>query len=288
MRHTCFGTAARSVGNLDVVDEYDAQVGRAVPAEPELTAEQSASDTQDVVAAVQGLAGLMADVDELEDVLADIARFAMTAVPGADGVGVTVVRMSAGPAVQVLGWAVTDPFVREVDRLQYEVCGEGPCLTAMHTRRPLTSGSLGSDSRWPRFGGRVARRNVHSALSLPLMVRGSVVGALNVYARQRDAFTAHAVDLGERFAEPAAVSVHNVQVLHAARTQASQLQAALKTRAVIDQAIGIVRSRAGGTADEAFDRLRQISQSENVKLAVVAEQLVDEAVRRAHARHSRG
>jgi len=76
----------------------------------------------------------------------------------------------------------------------------------MHTGRPLTSGSLGSDNRWPRFGSRVARRGVHSALSLPLIVRGSVAGALNVYARRRDAFTAHAVQLGEQFAEPAAVA----------------------------------------------------------------------------------
>lgn len=268
------------------MDEYDAQAGRAAPVEPELSAEQSVSDNQDVLAAVQGLAGLVADVDDLEDVLADIARFAMAAIPGADGVGVTVVQLTPGPTVKVLAWAVTDPFVREIDHLQYEVCGEGPCLTAMHTGRPLTSGSLGSDTRWPRFGGRVARRNVHSAMSLPLIVRGSVVGALNVYARQRDAFTAHTVQLGERFAEPAAVSVHNVQVLHAARTQASQLQTALKTRAVIDQAIGIVRSRAGGSAEDAFDRLRQLSQAENVKLAVVAERVVEEAVRRAHARHS--
>jgi AmiR/NasT family two-component response regulator len=60
----------------------------------------------------------------------------------------------------------------------------------------------------------------------------------------------------------------------------------LVSRAVIDQAIGILRSRSGDSADEAFARLRAISQGENVKLAVVAERVVDEAVRRARARHS--
>ena len=58
------------------------------------------------------------------------------------------------------------------------------------------------------------------------------------------------------------------------------------SRAVIDQAIGILRSRAGGTAEEAFARLRKISQSENVKLSVVADRLVTEAVARARARHT--
>ena len=163
---------------------------------------------------------------------------------------------------------------------------EGPALTAMAEQAPVLVADTAAEARWPAFAAAAGQVGIRSVLSIDLTAGDTVLGALNVYARQRDAFTAHAVDLGERFAEPAAVSVHNVQVLHAARTQAAQLQAALKTRAVIDQAIGIVRSRVGGSADEAFDRLRQISQSENVKLAVVAERLVDEAVRRAHARHS--
>lgn len=264
---------------------YDRQVGRDMPPERDLSQRQSESEDDDVMSAVRGLSGLVAEVDDLDDVLARIAGFAVASVPGADGAGVGLIRSGEGPSA-VLAWAVTDPFVREIDHLQYDICGEGPCLTAMQTHRPLVSGSLGSDPRWPRFGGRVARLRVHSALSLPLLRRDGVVGAINIYAHKRDAFTEHAVRLGEQFAGPAAVSVGNIQVLHAALTRATQLETALTSRAVIDQAIGIVRSRSGGTAEEAFDGLRQISQSENVKLAVVAQRLVDEAVRRAHARHS--
>jgi AmiR/NasT family two-component response regulator len=62
------------------------------------------------------------------------------------------------------------------------------------------------------------------------------------------------------------------------------LQRALNSRAVIDQAIGIIRSRSGASADEAFERLAHISQSDNVKLHTVAEQLVEEAARRARTR----
>lgn len=267
------------------VTGYDAQTGRDMPSSDDLSAAQSDADDQDVITAVAGLAGLVSRVDDLDAVLTHIAEFAFAAAPGADGAGVTLMRSGDGPPL-VHAWAVTDPFVHEIDHLQYDICGEGPCLTAMATRRPLVSGSLGSDDRWPRFGGRVARLKVHSALALPLVMQDRVVGALNIYARDRDAFTEHAVRLAERFAVPAAVAVGNVQVLHDAHTRASQLQTALTSRAVIDQAIGIVRSRSGGSAQEAFDRLRQISQRENVKLAVIAERLVDEAVRRAHARHS--
>ncbi|WP_375483498.1 GAF and ANTAR domain-containing protein [uncultured Jatrophihabitans sp.] len=275
-------------GVLDTpaVTSFDSQAGRDLLSGEGLTAAQSDADEQDVFFAVQGLTTLVSQVDDLEVVLTQIAELAASAAPGADGAGVTL--MQAGSATpKVVAWAVTDPIVREIDRLQYDICHEGPCLTAMQSRRSQVSGSLGSDERWRRFGGRVARLQVHSALALPLIVLGDVVGALNIYARTRDAFTAHSVRLAERFAQSAAVSVGNIQLLHAAHTRATQLQTALSSRALIDQAIGIVRSRTGGSEREAFDRLRQTSQAENVKLSVVAERIVDEAVRRAHARHSR-
>ena len=271
---------------LSNVTDFDAQAGRAVPDGDDLSYEQSESDEEDVLEAMRGLAGLVSTVEDIDEVLAEIAGYTLIAVPGADGAGAGVARASGTMPATVVAWAVTDPFVREIDHLQYDVCGEGPCLTAMQTQRVLTSGSLGSDQRWRRFGGRVARLNVHSSLAVPLLVRGDVVGALNIYARERDAFGEHAVLLTERFARSAAVTVGSVQVLHATRTKAAQLEAALTSRATIDQAIGILRSRSGGSANEAFDRLRKMSQSENVRVAAIAERLVDEAVRRAHARHS--
>ena len=73
------------------------------------------------------------------------------------------------------------------------------------------------------------------------------------------------------------MSVYNAKLLTQARDRAEKLERALGSQAVIDQAIGILRSRSGGTAQNAFDRLIAISQADNVKLRVVAERLVDEA-----------
>jgi GAF domain-containing protein len=126
---------------------------------------------------------------------------------------------------------------------------------------------------------------VHSVLSLPLLLPDQVVGAINVYAHGKDVFDDHATELGELFAAPAAVAVHNAQVLAQALTLTRQLQAALASRPAIDQAVGLLRARTGGTAEEAFARLRTISQRENIKLAAVAERIVDEAVRRARVRN---
>jgi GAF domain-containing protein len=129
---------------------------------------------------------------------------------------------------------------------------------------------------------------VHSVLALPLMIADRVIGAINAYAYQRDAFAQHAVQLGAQFAGPAAVSVYNAQLLASAQERTDRLQRALSSRAVIDQAIGIIRSRSGGSAEEAFERLARMSQSDNIKLNVVAERLVEEAVRRARTRQSSG
>ena len=125
---------------------------------------------------------------------------------------------------------------------------------------------------------------VHSALALPMTVGDQLIGAINTYARSRDAFGEHAVELGAKFAGPAAVSVYNGQLLDRAQERTKQLQNALGTRAVIDQAIGIIRARSGVGPEVAFDRLVRMSQTDNVKLHIVAERLVDEAVRRAMAR----
>src|SRR6202021_1551073 len=110
-----------------------------------------------------------------------------------------------------------------------------------------------------------------------------VIGSINAYAKSRDAFADHAVQLGSQFAKPAAVSIYNAQLLATAHEQTRRLQRALDSRSVIDQGVGITRSRTGRDADDAFERLTQISQAENVKLHTVAERLVDEAARRARA-----
>lgn len=70
-----------------------------------------------------------------------------------------------------------------------------------------------------------------------------MIGAINAYAKNRDTFGEHAVRLGSQFAKPAAVSVHNAQLLANAQERTTRLQRALDSRAVIDQAIGIIRSR---------------------------------------------
>lgn len=216
----------------------------------------------------------------LESALTRIAEFAVRAVPGAEGAGLTLLEHDRPDTI-----VASEDFVRQVDAIQYGI-GEGPCISAAAQARTVICGSLSTDGQWPRFGPRVARLGVHSALSLPLIADGDVLGAMNIYAHPRDAFGERAVELGELFAVPAAISVHNARVLAQTGRLADQLQTALTSRATIDRALGIVMSRTGCTEEQAFERLRAASQAENRKVADVAQRMIDEAVRRARARRT--
>src|SRR5277367_452893 len=262
------------------MSDFDAQPGREPPEQIELSTAQREADEVDLRAGLRGLAGMVAGARGVFDLLGEVAAFAADAIPGVDGAGVALIEVGKGrPTLQ--STAATAGFVHTIDAVQYNELNEGPCITCMQSRRPTVSGSLGSDSRWPHFGGRVARMRVHSALALPLIVGDQVIGSINAYAWSRDAFGEHAVQLGSQFAGTAAVAVYNAQLLADAHERTLRLQRALDSRSVIDQAVGIIRSRSGGRADEAFERLAHISQAENIKVHAVAERLVEEAVRRA-------
>lgn len=214
----------------------------------------------------------------LEELLVGVASLAVRAVPRGDGAGLTL-REPSRPDVLVM----THPFVGEVDEIQYRLA-QGPCITAADTRRTVVAGSLGGDSRWPRFGSTVARLGVHSALSLPLLTPSGLVGTVNVYARTKHAFDERAAELGELFSVPAAVAVENAQLLAVAQRAADSLQRAQGVRAVVDQAVGIMMSRSGENEEQTLERLRLLSQHSHAKLSVVAQGIVEQATKRARSR----
>ncbi len=246
---------------------------------------QTQADTDDLRSALADLAALVTGTHGLPQLLEQVATYAAQAIPGADGAGVTLLRVDrTDNRVETL--AASNPLVAQIDQLQYGKVNEGPCITAALERRTVRSGSLGEDTTWPLFGPRASRLGVHSALSLPLLLPSQVVGAINVYARGKDVFDDHAQKLGELFAAPAAVAVHNAHTLAKAIELTAQLQVKVTNRPIIDQAIGLIRGRTAISAPEARARLLKMSQHEHLKLVDVAQRVVDEAVGRARAHHT--
>ncbi len=248
------------------------------PRTPDRTAAELEAQHDDLQASLTALSRLTLAGAGLEPLLTRVAEYAVQAIPGADGAGLTLLEEGRSDTI-----VATAPFVREIDDIQYKLM-QGPCVSAAAEGRTMMSGSLGGDRRWPHFGSRVARLGVHSVISLPLVAQATVLGAMNVYAHGKHAFDERAADLGELFAVPAAIAVQNAQAMAQAQRLTGQLRAALEQRVVVDRAIGIVMSRSGVDEDEALQRLRTLSQHEHHKVAAVAQQIVDEAVRRARSR----
>ena len=263
--------------------EIGAEVGPWDDEVPDETAEDAAerrsAEDEDLRGSLAGLSQLASNRLPLKDLLTQVATYAVQAIPGADGAGLTLLEQDRADTI-----VATAPFVTEVDDIQYGM-NQGPCISAARDGQTIVSGSLGGDSRWPRFGGRVARLGVHSVVSLPLITPDGVVGAMNVYAHGKNVFDERAAELGQVFAVPAAIAVQNAHVLAQTRRLANRLQSALELRGVVDRAIGILMSRSGGTEHQALERLRALSQREHHKLAEVAREIVDEAVARARARN---
>jgi GAF domain-containing protein len=268
------------------MSEFDSQPGRIPPQPTDLSTSQKEADEGDLRAGLRHLSGMVAGARGVFELLAEVAGFAAEAIPGVDGAGVALIDPSKCQPTLQTATSATAAFVHRIDAVQYDELREGPCITCMESGRTTVSGSLGGDRRWPHFGGRVARMGVHSALSLPLIVGEEVIGAINCYADDHDAFGEHAVRLGAQFAAPAAIAIYNAGLLAGARARAEKLEEALDHRAVIDQAVGIIRSRSGVSPEVAFGRLVQLSQTGNVKLRDVASRLVEDAVRRAQARRT--
>ena len=210
----------------------------------------------------------------LEALLRRVAQYAVRAIPGADGAGVTLLEADLPDTV-----AASTEFVKEVDAVQYGI-GEGPCISAASTGCTVTSGDLRVEERWPLFGPAVDHLGVHSALSIPLKTASRIVGAINVYAHARNAFDERSIELGELFAIPAATSVHNARVLAQTRRLIVQVQEAVSRQAVIDRAVGVLMSRDGTSAADALVRLDALRQRDESGLHTAAQRIVDDATRR--------
>jgi putative methionine-R-sulfoxide reductase with GAF domain len=254
--------------------------GTVRPAAPAWQA-QAVTDDDDLRQSLAALSQLATAQMKFADVLTRVSEFAVLAIPNADGVGLMLVE--ARHAENVVASA---PFVAEVEAVQLRI-DEGPCITAITEARVVRSGSLDTDPQWPHFGPEVGDLGVRSALAVPLRNDGDVLGALNVYSHQSDAFDERAVGLGELFAVPAAIAVHNAQVLSHAKLVAARLETALTQRAVIDQAMGILIGRVGCTAEEASNALRRMSEGRE-DLHGTALRLVDEAIHRVRPENDAG
>jgi GAF domain-containing protein len=167
----------------------------------------------------------------------------------------------------------TGQLALDCDESQYGR-GYGPCLQAASTGEYVEIADARVETRFGDYAQQAARRGALSSLSVPLPMSEGVAGALNIYAREVNAFDSGSRAAARRFAPYAGVAVANMYAYRNAQDLADNLQTAIESRAVIDQAKGILMERHKLTADQAFQVLARISMQTNTKLRVVSDQLV--------------
>jgi GAF domain-containing protein len=207
----------------------------------------------------------------LQETLQRVAELTGHAVGPADFVGITLpVEGRQRTAV------FTDPASPEIDQAQYDT-GEGPCLDAMRDRQVHAVEATSEDGPWPAFRRAAADHGIGSTLSLPLIVDDNVVGAMNLYAGAERAFAEDERDAGLQFAAQAAIVLANAQAYWDAYELSARLGEAMKNRAAIEQAKGILMGARGCTADAAFEMLLRAAQRDGLSVREMARRIVVDA-----------
>lgn len=192
-----------------------------------------------------------------------ISEYARLAV-GADQAGIMIVR---GKGV-VETPAETDSIVDDAHQLQ-AVLDEGPCLDTVRGGEPThLVNDTASDPRWPKWGPRAAEMGFLSTIGAAMETRARTVGALNVYARRKDAFTERDVEVVKWLASHASVAL-------AAADEKAGLRVALTSRTMIGQAEGILMHALAIDENQAFAYMQRLSQDTNEKLVNIARSIVE-------------
>jgi GAF domain-containing protein len=225
----------------------------------------------DIAASILEMQALLLGTETIEEFLAELAALAVSTVGEGLSCGITM-----QPNGRPLTVAFTDALAAQVDEVQYGL-DQGPCLHALRTGTTVSIQDLAGDKRWAAYAATALEHGIRSSLSLPLSTGGDTVGAFNLYSRVAGSFGQAAARRAERFAQNAsgALSIAVRLADHVALTD--QLRASLASRAIIDQAIGVLMGQRRITAADAFAILRTTSQNRNIKLRVFAAQIVEGA-----------
>jgi len=224
----------------------------------------------EVATDLSALSLLLDEEEELGRVLQRSVDQLVRSVPGADMVSVTVLR-DGGHGETV---ASSHELVWAIDSDQY-AAGDGPCLEAARTNRVIRVGVEEAIARYPDFARSARAAGVESYLCSPLAIDTEFVGSLNLYSEKPHGFGDFDVALLKIYTTASISAIANARRYAKARKLANDLSRALDSRAVIDQARGILMARRGISAEQAFAELARESQNSNVKLRELAARLVE-------------
>lgn len=226
--------------------------------------------TETYLSSVETLLTLLLEDVPFTELLEQVLTLTARAAPSIDEAAVTVQRRDGSSDTA----AASSAGARTLDEVQRDL-GAGPCIDALAEDREQRVEDLRVDARW---GGRLAaaaeETGLVAVLAVPLRAGGQAVGALNVFSRSVSGIDDEAAETVRAIAAPVAATLANARAYRQVEVLGEQLREALASRAVIEQAKGILMVRAGIDEDEAFLLLRRTSQHQNRKLRDVAASVV--------------
>jgi GAF domain-containing protein len=226
----------------------------------------------EVTGALEALTAALDDDGALDSALQLVCEHVVKVVPGADMASVTLIRNGAPETA-----ACSDGYAVDIDTDQYRA-GEGPCLEAATTGKVVRVDVETARERWPVFTRSAVAAGAASYLSAPLVIDSRHAGSLNLYGIHTHGYREVDGALLEVYLTAVEMALRATARYLAAREQATHLSTALVSRAVIDQAKGIIMGARGVTAEQAFQVLVEQSQRDNIKVRVLAERMVTAAV----------
>ncbi len=195
---------------------------------------------------------------------------------GAEAAGV----MLADPRGGLRLVASSDERMRLLELFELQGA-QGPCLDAFSSGRPVQASAADSLARWPVFAPEASDAGFQRMCAVPLRVRTDVIGALNLFRGSDEPFTDTEMEIAQAMAEMAAIGLIQERALRERSLLAEQLQAALNSRVVIEQAKGMLAEYLTMNVDDAFKLLRNYARDHNRKLSQVASNIVDRKISRA-------
>ncbi len=192
-------------------------------------------------------------------------------IPGVDEASVTLLKNGKARSI-----AFTGSLAVQLDERQYDQ-GFGPCLDAAVSGATITVPDMAAETTYKDFAEVAARHGVTHSLSMGLPIGTSTIGGLNLYGSHGEPYDDEALETAADFAGYAAIAVANAAALADALDEIAGLRTAMETRAVIEQAKGILMRDQKCTADEAFRLLTQASNTSNRKLRDIATAIVEGA-----------
>ncbi|HEX6855376.1 MAG TPA: GAF and ANTAR domain-containing protein [Streptosporangiaceae bacterium] len=153
---------------------------------------------------------------------------------------------------------------------------QGPCLDCFRTGQPVTAADLDAGAhRWPRFAAAARQAGFAAVQALPMRLRDQVIGALNLFRATPGAFDPANVRIGQALADVATISLLHERSMRQSDTLNEQLQTALNSRVIIEQAKGKLAERLGIDMTQAFSLLRGAARDRNLRLADLAQAFID-------------